>query len=148
VRPRPAEEFAAPDARQVVGHEIVTEAVALVDGDVHVAGARLEVEADGIPQTVGEGRTTRAVEVHAQHRRPRRLLDVVVALRSDGHEEVLSIRAHPHVTRPILAITTTKQLHDALTRSIEPYLTPLVRPTQDNTGISEIKMGVHEDHAE
>src|SRR6185503_17170927 len=141
VRPRPAEEFAAPDARQVVGHEIVTEAVALVDGDVHVAGARLEVEADGIPQTVGEGRTTRAVEVHAQHRRPRRLLDVVVALRSDGHEEVLSIRAHPHVARPVLAVAAAGQLRDALARSIEPYLTPLVRPAQDGAGVSEVKVG-------
>src|SRR6266446_2174804 len=67
IEPRPSIERIFADPRDVVGHQIVAEAVALVGGAPRRAALRLDCEADAIADSRGEYFLVFAMGIERQH---------------------------------------------------------------------------------
>src|SRR4029079_5430724 len=67
IEPRPAEEGALHHAGDVVGHEVVAEAVAFVGRAPPQAGLRLDREADAIADASGVDLPLLAIGIEGQH---------------------------------------------------------------------------------
>ena len=98
---RPAEEIALGNVREVIRHETVTQAVALVHRDIKRVGSRIEGDADRIAQT-GRECLQMAVCRDFLHRRTRVgiLGDIVLATDSNIKR---TIRSEDGVARPMTA---------------------------------------------
>src|SRR5262245_9238331 len=67
VEPGPSVESAVLDPGDVVGHQIVAEAVPLVHRRPQVAGAGVDGDSHGIADSVGEASLTRAIGVELEN---------------------------------------------------------------------------------
>ncbi len=108
VKPRPAVEPGLFHARHVVGHEIVTQLVALIHRSPQLAGFRVNGEADGIANAGGKDAAILAIRVIFENARAIffGLVIIDVRFRTDGDKQFFSLlgesnarRRHP-VRRP------------------------------------------------
>ena len=99
----PTVERAVLEACQIIGHQAVAHAVALVDRDVDVVGAGPERDADRVAQARRVGPLVRPVDVEDLDGGARFVLDADVAGRADGDVETALVAVEREIARPVTA---------------------------------------------
>ena len=148
----PAVEAAGLHRGQIVGHQIATELVALVDDRPERSGARLEVDADRIAQARGE-QTRRAVgRVDLQDRRAARLgvdaVLAVIAVRADRDEKRPAVRAGDESLGPVVVDLAGGQCGHLGARVGNLRLAGAVGKAKQGIGVGDVEVVADQRHAE
>ena len=147
VVPGPAVEAPFLDVRDVVGHEVVAERVALVDRRPELARLRVGRQADGVADARGEDPLVLAVGVEREDVGPA-LLRVVVAdvrPRADRDEERLAVGREFQVARPVAAaadalVAAGDVLDDRLGGPGGLGVAVLVGEADDRVGVADVNV--------
>src|SRR6185437_1313379 len=159
IKPRPAVEGVLPHARDIIGHEVVAEIVALV-GRAPGRAVRLHRKADAIADARGEQLLVLAVRIERQHRgavglraprRAERLLRAPglqpagrraqplrdVAGGADRHQHPLAVRREDNVAGR-MAVAGRKFRNDGLRLTGGVQIASTIGKAHDAVGVSDI----------